>query len=210
MKSAWLTMPVRIEPVSTSIRPDHVRVLRLDEVGDPRQNLPAGAQVSGPRQRKVKGGARSGGITDVVYHQTHARHCIDAQCFAHAHRRDTLGACRPASIRSACSSPTRGRKTTITRACSNIWRRRELFTITTPASRRQTADRQGKRARRSAPADRALRSGHRAAGGLSSGAGSGAVSDEFRQGGGSSHRRDGEFRLDGAACRRPSRIWPMR
>ena len=47
-------------------------------------------------------------------------------------------------------------------------------------------------------------------GGLSRGAGSGAVSDDICQGRGSADRRHGEFRIRRSRSPRPSRIWRTR
>src|SRR6185312_6091017 len=48
-----------------------VRVLLLDEVGDPRQNQPAGAKVTRARYREVERGPGSGGISYIVNQQSH-------------------------------------------------------------------------------------------------------------------------------------------
>src|SRR5258708_39382289 len=49
----------------------HIGVLFLDEVSNARQHLPAGAQVAGPRHRKVESGPGPGGITYIVNQQSH-------------------------------------------------------------------------------------------------------------------------------------------
>src|ERR1700688_1793436 len=117
---------------------DDVRILLLDEVGDSRQNLSAGAKVAGARHGKVERGPGSGGISYIVNQQSHLGPLYRAQCFAHDHCQDRLGTCRHGSIPYAFSSPTRGWKTTTTRACSSISRRRELFTTSIPASPRSS------------------------------------------------------------------------
>ena len=71
MCSAWFTMPVRIEPVSTSIRPTTSGLLGADELGDAAQHLAVAAQVAGARQRQVKRRSGAGGIADVVDEQAH-------------------------------------------------------------------------------------------------------------------------------------------
>ena len=64
-------MPVRTEPVSTSIRPDQVRILAADEFGDALQHAAAAAQVAGAGDRQMKCRAGAGGIADVVDKQSH-------------------------------------------------------------------------------------------------------------------------------------------
>src|SRR6266403_1399332 len=114
-----------------------VRVLALDEFGDLRQYLPAGTEVAGARNRKVERGSRSGGIADVVDQKAHRNDCIDARCFAHDHRQATLAPCRVPPIPYACSLPMPGSRTTTTRVCSNISRRRGPSITRIPVSRRR-------------------------------------------------------------------------
>ena len=50
---------------------DDIRVLFLDEVGNTRQHLAAGAKIAGARHREVEGGPSPGGITYIVNQQSH-------------------------------------------------------------------------------------------------------------------------------------------
>ena len=66
MCSAWLTMPVRIEPGVDLDEADDVGMLGADELGDAAEHLAVAAQVARARERQVKRRARAGGIADVV------------------------------------------------------------------------------------------------------------------------------------------------
>ena len=72
MCSAWLTMPERIEPVSTSIRPIDVGVLRAQELGEAIEHAAVAAQVARARQRQVECRPGAGRVADVVDDQTHS------------------------------------------------------------------------------------------------------------------------------------------
>ena len=149
-----------------------------------RQHLPAGAQVSRPRHGKVERRAGAGGIADVIEQQSHFRHCIGAQCFAHDHRRATLGAM------STRVNPIRlfvthywEENDDYTRVFEYLEAPGTFYYVNTSQPHGEAADRQGKPARGSAPANRALRSDHRIADGLSGEPELGAVPNEFREGG---------------------------
>src|SRR5205814_1729805 len=114
------------------------RVLLLDEVGDLRQYLSAGPKVAGARHRQVERGPSSGSISYIVNQQSHLKCIVSAPDASRMTIVEvTLERCRPASIRSDCSSPTRGRRTTTMGECSSISRRPGPFIISTPASRRR-------------------------------------------------------------------------
>ena len=71
MYSAWLSMPVRIEPVSTSTSPTTSGCSPRMKSVMPREHPAVAAQVAGAGQRQMKRRAGAGGVADVVDEQTH-------------------------------------------------------------------------------------------------------------------------------------------
>ena len=86
-------MPVRIEPVSTSMRPTTSGCsARMNSVM-PAEHLAVAAQVARARQRQMEGGTGAGGVADVVDEQSQRRRVPTAkEAFYRAPR---VGACRP-------------------------------------------------------------------------------------------------------------------
>ena len=164
MCSAWFTMPVRIEPVSTSIRPTMSGSSSRMKSVMPVEHLAVAAQVARARQRQVEGRPGAGGVADVVDEKSQYRALAMATVRAQARilsmrcasgrgwrRRGASfagAACARLARASALrdfrmsqanplrsSSPTCGRTPTTTCACSNISRARAISSIATTARR---------------------------------------------------------------------------